>query len=115
MTKNEQLRDDIIDYLAKEDAGMDVCIYCNGHAYQMDRKKGKPCRTAKGTVYYDIGERDVKEIKYSNPESVTMTFEGVLYDMINYGSAVEALNRIGHKYGRYLEQGYAWSLAFYEE
>ena len=50
-----------------------------------------------------------------------MTFEGPLYEALNYGEwggykaggAVDFLTETSRKYGFYYERGYAWSAHFY--
>lgn len=117
--QNEAFRDELMDYINSLGSWYDVHIYCNGHYYGSNKhgEDGTLCHTKAGTPYYDLGLADVeKQIKYANPESITMTFEGPFYSDINENPAVgEKLNEIGKKYGVYYEQGYAWSLAFYEE
>lgn len=45
-----------------------------------------------------------------------MTFEGPLYDVLNYGDGTteNELRTFFEDYGLYYELGYAWSLATYE-
>lgn len=117
--KNRKFMEELIDYLNQIDATEMVSIYCNGHLYQMESitKRESKCETSSGTVYYDQGEFDVTEcVEYNNPESITMTFEGTLYHLINYASegTWDKLMEIGAKYGQYPEQGHTWNLAFYD-
>ena len=114
--KNEQFRDELIDFLTEQDLFSDVSVYCNGHAYRNDKREGYILHTTRhGAVYYDCGEADTPE--YGNADGISMTFEGPLYEMLNYGdgSTEETLNKIGANYGCYMEQGHAWSLAFWPE
>jgi hypothetical protein len=58
---------------------------------------------------------------YGNDASFSMTFEGPLYEALNYGEwggykaggAVDFLTETSRKYGFYYERGYAWSAHFY--
>ena len=117
--RNKSLMEDIIKYLYEHDLFEDVCIYTNGHLFSCDKKDGAiPCSIAQYT-YYDHGEWDVQsQIEYNNPNTVTMTFEGPLYEAYNryipYAHAEDDIQQIADKYGLYAEQDYAWSLAFYE-
>lgn len=116
--KNQRFLEELMDYLNEIDATGMVSIYTNGHLYQIESitKREPKCETSSGTVYYDCGEFDVTEcVEYNNPESITMTFEGTLYHLINYASegTWDRLMEIGANYGQYPEQGHAWSLAFY--
>lgn len=117
--QNEKFRDELIDYIDSLGSWYDVSLYCNGRRYVSEGfgKDLPRCYTDAGTVYYDAGTCDVTAcVEYANPESITMTFEGPFYSDLNENPSVgEKLNEIGKKYGCYYEQGYAWSLAFYEE
>ena len=51
------------------------------------------------------------------PNILSMSFEGVLYDVLNgyYGGKKEAeFSKILEKYGLYYEIGNAWNLSIYE-
>ena len=48
---------------------------------------------------------------------MSMSFEGPLYDALNYSSSgkhEEALSNIFKKYGKYFELGNAWNLSLYD-
>lgn len=121
MTKkqqNTQMLKEIIDYLYEIGAALDVTLYCNGRCYRTEsHPNAKTCHTSRGNPYYDTGKKDVKEsVEYNNPDSITMVFEGSLYDYLNYdssGTVADILNRIGARYEQYFEMGDAWNLAFY--
>lgn len=59
---------------------------------------------------------------YGNEAVLSMTFEGPLYEALNYGEwggyreggAVDFFANVGQKYGLYFEQGYAWSGHFHD-
>lgn len=118
-TRNKRLMEEIIRYLCKHGMFIDTCFYTNGRKYSPDQgKSGVECSTY-GHKYYDHGDWDVtQQIEYNNPNTVTMTFEGPLYmaynGYVSYPPAEEDIQKIAEKYGLYPEQGYAWSLAFYE-
>jgi hypothetical protein len=117
--RNIHMMEDIIEYCGDNEMLIDIYFYVNGHRYSVENKPGAtPIKTGK-YIYYDCGPADVTQIvEYNNPETLTMTFEGPLYDMYNgyYGSssAEDAITKIANKYGLYPEQGFAWSLAMYE-
>lgn len=60
--------------------------------------------------------------KYYNDDTITMTFEGSLYHVLNYmmdnfdycDKKVNEFSDILKKYNYYYEQGYAWNLALYD-
>lgn len=116
--KNEKLMFEIMEYLKKHNMFFDVGFYTNGKMYTnvdgYTRTKGE-VKKHNGIEYVDWGERDVTEyVKYNNPSTVTMTFEGGFYEEFNYGNGQAFLEGIAEKYGLYPEQGYAWSVTFYE-
>ena len=119
--RNEKLMLDIIRYLQKHDLFYDVLIYINGHRYSSESKNSVEIMDSGNGPYYDQGSYDVKDyIEYASPGILTMSFEGPLYEALNYPEtkaqyAVEDdLQNICAKYKLYFEQGYAWSLAVYE-
>lgn len=120
--QNQKLMEDIIDYLEPHELFEDVNIYTNDHKYSSDKPRiadssVTELTTSKGNKYYDYGKWNVtSQVEYNNPDSVTMTFEGDLYDALNYddkGIVMTKLEQIGKKYGVYPELGHQWSLAFY--
>ena len=61
---------------------------------------------------------DIKSrLEYSNPDTISMYFEGPLYHLINYED-YDFLNKLEKKfmepYNLYFEQGYAWSATAYQ-
>lgn len=114
----KQLIDDIISYLYKYDAVSDVVLYAGNRRYVFTENTDCELYVHKaGPVYISSEKIDVtRYVKYSNPDTVTMTFEGELYRIINEYSNSHACREFRHifkKYGCYYEQGYAWSLAVY--
>ena len=81
------------------------------------------------SVYYDgkrvninyDGTTEVKEnchpgdyFKYYNHNHIiSMAFEGILYDILNYGSGSDDLEKLFDEYGVYYELGNAWNLSVY--
>lgn len=115
------LTETIIDYLNKRGLWEgEIVLYSNDKAYMPYLPKIANTtitkeKTTEGTTYFHIN-RSVKNVtNYCNPDTVTMTFEGELYDLINRNldSTLQDLDRIGKEYGLFTEQGDAWSLAFY--
>lgn len=122
--------EEIIRYLYKRDLAEDVFLFANGKEYMCDctyfrfLNEGKKIAPTEHTTYskkyYEIENRNPKDIdEYCNPNSVTLTFEGPLYHayngytLHNY-NAREDITKIARKYGMYPEQGYAWSVSFWE-
>jgi hypothetical protein len=54
---------------------------------------------------------------YGNEAVLSLTFEGPLYDALNYGEYRwrnrNELDEITRRHGFFMEQGYAWSIHFY--
>jgi hypothetical protein len=56
--------------------------------------------------------------KYGQKSLLTLTFEGELYDIFNYGSDPDiysAMVDICYRHKIYWEQGFAWTAHFYKE
>lgn len=111
----------LIDWLESYGFWQDVAIYANGLKFASDRYNEDTeiieSTTRKGTIYYESRVPDPRKIvEYANPDLITMTFEGPLYNAINYDSDAEkGLAELFSRYGMYFEFGYAWSLSAYEE
>lgn len=123
MTKKqkENLALDVIAYLMKKDLFYDVTVYADGKAYSSEANtfggKSKEIKTKYEKSYYLTNDIDVEsQLEYCNPDTVSISFEGPLYDALNYGSyqTMEDLTVIAKKYGLYPEQGNAWNLSFYK-
>lgn len=111
----------IIEWLARRELWYEVAIYVNGKCYSADGydKTKNPVRlqTPKdGVTYYATDVTDPTVIvEYANPDLITMTFEGPLYQALNYDSDTEqAFMDLFDRHGLYFEYGYAWSLSAYE-
>lgn len=122
----EELALKIIKLLDQHDMFFQVNIYVNKKCYS-DHKRPSAIEHRieytkhKQTIqvsYYETPCPDVtKQVEYSNPDTLTMTFEGPLYHDMNYGNQkiTNKLEALFSKYRLYSEQGYAWSLSLYEE
>ncbi|OME54012.1 hypothetical protein BSK59_15640 [Paenibacillus odorifer] len=108
--RNEKISNEIRDFLVKHELGLNVSIYFNGKAYRF--------RTE--TEYYVIEDIKGSEFfEYANDETVSMTFEGSFYYVVNgYADASKSLmkkfNTILEKSSMYYEQGHAWNLSLHE-
>lgn len=108
----EELAFKIANLLKENECHIDVAIYFSG----------KRLTTFKGEQPY--GEWELQEgykgsncTKYANDDTITMTFEGAFYEVINYGvdnALYEKFMELLGDYGYYFEQGNAWNLALYE-
>ena len=107
---------DIIRYLLDNDLNHDVNIYADNHLHCFNKENDPDFIKAhipSGTYYKSIFETNA-ECEYKNDNTVTMTFEGPLYEALNYersGKTADDLQNIFEKYGLYFELGNAWNLA----
>lgn len=99
----EKLAKEIRSYLKKRHMWIDTRIYFGGVAYDSTTDEVLP----------DMNPHDYTE--YAG-DILTMTFEGPLYEALNYGDyggswrTEEELTAIFRKYGLYYELGECWSL-----
>lgn len=120
MKRNEDLAKEIRQWMLDHEIWVDTYIYFNGKCYGTSDKSNKHFyyNDAEHLVEYD--DDPSKYVEYYNKDTITMTFEGDLYDILNqyygrYGYKLEEeFENIFKKYGYYYELGYAWSLAAYE-
>ncbi len=115
----QELAERLIDRFIKDEVFSEVCIYVNGKRYRADNNNNaKECQTAAGNRYFEEnGEFDPAEyLDHCNSKTVTITFEGPLYDMINYMDYdyIYKLDQdILNDYGMYFEQGNNWNMSAY--
>lgn len=99
---------EIIDFLKQKDMARSTRVYWNGRCYDGDND----------SFIENIDPKDYFE--FVGPY-LSMSFEGDLYDVINYAyeSGYEILEQkfsaIFDKYGFYYELGDAWNLSAYEK
>jgi hypothetical protein len=118
-TRMEKIAIELRKYLLEREMWQDTAIYFNGKRFDSypvyeDGKNVNYNNPAHLHVVEDVNPKSFCE--YGNENTITVTFEGGLYDALNHGSGKtdEDLNAIFGKYGYYFEQGYAWSLSLYE-
>jgi hypothetical protein len=104
---NEKLANDLKKFIEKYEIG-DTRIYFNNICYHFNSDGScKVIENIKASDYFE----------YANDETVSMSFEGYLNHVINYGENNKLLNyfdKIFEKHGCYYELGYAWSLSVYD-
>ena len=118
----EQLAKDLIDYFVKLGVFSDICIYVNSQAFKSnkycDETDLSEAKTDTGNKYYIRKNVDIKkQLEYSNPDTVSIVFEGPLYHLINYDDydfIAKLTKKFLTKYNLYFEQGYAWSMTAYK-
>ena len=118
MTELESLATELRSWLLEHDMWMDVTIYFDGKAFSTSDRNGH--------FYYndpthlvEIENADPHEITEYAGELLTMTFEGPLYHLLNYGepdwSLANEFSSIFNKHGYWYEQSHAWDLTIYKE
>lgn len=118
-----RLFDALIDYLVAHDLFDEVIIYTSGKRYlsagygRMSDAAPTDHVTRKGTEV-ELWVEDARASQYLEfacDDTLSMAFEGPLYDAMNYGDGeVEAaLARIFERHGLYFEMGDAWNLTSY--
>ena len=117
--KMQTLAMEIYSWCKKKGLWGDNIIYFNGKAWKSDNDwcgvKGKEI----GEDLYEFEDRNPSHyFEYANPDTLSMSFEGPLYEALNgywsFINAEEELQAIFGKYGLYWEFGDAWNLSAYE-
>ena len=107
--RNEALASDILRLLKHYNITLDVIIYYNGKRMFAENEK--------------VEKANVEDyLEYSNPDTVSMSFEGELNHILNGACSdlelmdrvLEDLSKLFDKYDMYYEMGDAWNLTTYE-
>ena len=110
--KIEKLAIEIRDLLMEHEMWIDTRIYFNGKAFSTDDGKG-------GYFYNDptnlivLENQDPHRYTEYAGDILTMTFEGPLYEVLNYGADYkfeEQFTKLFAKYGCFFGLGEAWNL-----
>jgi len=109
----EKLARELRKFLLDRDMWVDTTIYFNGKAFSTDDRHGRYCYNDPHNLIV-LENEDPRRITEYAGDILTMTFEGPLYDALNYGEpswrVEEELRAIFKKYGLYYELGNAWNL-----
>lgn len=106
---NEMLASELKKFLEKNNLHGDTRIYFNEKCWHCNYKTDsyELLEDILGTDYFD----------YANNETVSMSFEGALYMLLNHESINNPLRKkfekIFEKHNCYYEFGHAWSLSVY--
>lgn len=118
--RNEALAIDIYRWCKKKGLWGDNTIYFNGKAWsssaEWDLDKGKQIDE---DLYEYENKNPLDIFVYANPETLSMSFEGPLYHVLNgyvkgWVRLEGQFSKLFEKYGYYFEYGNAWNLAAYE-
>lgn len=117
--KMQTLAMEIYNWCKKRDLWGDNIIYFNGKAWKSDNNWNGVQGKEIGEDLYEFEDRNpLTYFEYANPDTLSMSFEGSLYEALNgywyYSKAEEELQAIFEKYGLYWEFGHAWNLSAYE-
>lgn len=113
--KIEELVNEIIDFLKKHELQDSVCIYYNNKRWTI---KSEYLGDGKFREE-EIIEENMNPLDYfeyaNNRHILSMSFEGGLYDVLNYtfGNREEQFLAIFEKYNLYYELGSCWNLTAY--
>ena len=117
MEKNqiEEFAYEIRDFLLKHGIWIDVTIYFNGKALSTSDKNGHYAYNDPDVVFV-LEDQDPKKYFDYVGDILSMSFEGDLYEIMNYGSNMKVLaefDELFRKHGLYYELGNAWNLTAY--
>ena len=120
MTKNELLSIDIYKWCKEKNLWSDCCLYFDSKAWASWPDWHGVAGKKIGEDLYEYENRNPKDyFEYANPETLSMSFEGPLYSVLNgyvrggY-KLEEKLQKLFEKYGYYFEYGHAWNLSAYK-
>lgn len=105
--KFEYIAYKILELLLEYDCSTDVVFYFEGK---------RLIETDKDWVIEE-GYLGSDYTEYANDDTLTMTFEGPFFEVMNYGTNYELYDKFDkllQSFGYYYELGNAWNLALYE-
>ena len=114
--RNERVATEIREWMLDNEIWIDTRIYFNGKAYGTRDENHNYFYNDRNHLVVLENMNPLDYFEYVNPETISMSFEGPLYDVLNYcgGGYTDKLERefseILAKYGLYYELGNAWNL-----
>lgn len=115
----EELATEIFNWLVDKSLWVDVCIYFNGKRWSTSNKDNTEFCYNERKYFEDMAEPKNYFEYVREPNILSMSFEGDLYDVLNgyaygWGKLSDEFRGIFAKYGLYFELGHAWNLTCYE-
>lgn len=120
MNKKESLAKDIYKWCKKRGLWGDNIIYFDGKAWAaFDDWHGVKGKQIDVDLYEYEDRNPLDYFEYANPKTVSMSFEGPLYEVLNaythgWVKLESEFGKLFEKYGLFYEMGHAWNLAAYE-
>lgn len=120
MDKNKNLAKDIYEWCKKRSLWFDCIIYFDGKAWSTNSNWNGENGKQIADDLYEYENRNPKNyFGYANPKTVSMSFEGPLYEVLNgyvrgWVRLETSFLKLFKKYGYYYELGNAWNLSAYE-
>lgn len=113
---------EIIDFCMENGLWQDTTVYVDGDAFADCKEWGGISGMMVEPDLFKYTNKNPKDyFEYANPDTVSMSFEGPLYRVINcyfesksWSKLYEEFCAIFDKHGVYFEQGDAWNLSVYE-
>lgn len=116
----EALARDIYNWCIKKGLWGDNILYFNGKAWSSSSEwSGVMGKQIAEKLYEYEGKNPKDYFEYANPDTLSMSFEGALHDVLNayvpgWTKLEQQFSKLFKKYGLYYEMGYAWSLSAYK-
>ena len=116
----QRLAREIYDWCQAKGLWGDNIIYFEGKAWgNMPTWNGEKGKQIDEGLYEYENKNPRDYIEYSNPDTITMSFEGSLNHVLNgyvpgWTKLETEFSKLFEKYDLYYEMGYHWSLAAYK-
>lgn len=114
----EQMAKAIYDWCIENEMWQYVIIYFDGKAWSSYKRWGGEEGRRIGDRLFEYEDKNPLDyFEYANPATLSMSFEGELYDMMNNGwfaKELESFSKLINGFGYYYELGNAWNLSLYK-
>ena len=114
----EQIAKAIYDWCIENEMWQYVSIYFDGKAWSSYKRWGGEDGRRIGDRLFEYEDKNPLDyFEHAHPDTLSMSFEGELYDMLNYGwfaEELESFSKLINGFGYYYELGNAWNLSLYK-